>query len=156
MSARAASRLATLGFSNVYRYQAGRADWFAAGLPREGRDARVPRVADVAEREVETCRLDERAGDVRHRVGSDGGKPLIVVDAERVVLGLVNSDALAGDPATPVEEVMDSAPVTFRPNVRAGEMPDYLKKQGVQHAIVTTSDGVLIGLLHLHPAHSTA
>jgi CBS-domain-containing membrane protein len=156
MSARAASRLATLGFSNVYRYQAGRADWFAAGLPREGRDARVPRVADVAEREVETCRLDERAGDVRHRVGSDGGKPLIVVDAERVVLGLVNSDALAGDPATPVEEVMDSAPVTFRPNVRAGEMPDYLKKQGVRHAVVTTSDGVLIGLLRLHPAHNTA
>ena len=156
MSARAASRLATLGFSNVYRYQAGRADWFAAGLPREGRDARVPRVADVAEREVETCRLDERAGDVRHRVGSDGGKPLIVVDAERVVLGLVNSDALAGDPAIPVEEVMDSAPVTFRPNIRAGEMPDYLKKQGVQHAIVTTSDGVLVGLLHLQPAHSTA
>jgi hypothetical protein len=26
---------------------------------------------------------------------------------------------------------MDSAPVTFRPNVRAGEMPDHLKKQGV-------------------------
>ena len=82
MSARAASRLATLGFTNVYRYQAGRADWFAAGLPREGRDAHVPRVADVAKRDVHTCRLDERVGDVR------------------VVLELVNSDALAGDPAT--------------------------------------------------------
>ncbi len=72
------------------------------------------------------------------------------------MVGLVNSDALAGDPAIPVEEVMDSAPVTFRPNIRAGEMPDYLKKQGVQHAIVTTSDGVLIGLLHLQSAQSTA
>ena len=153
MSARAASRLGVLQFI-VYRYQAGKADWFASGLPREGKDGRVPRVADVAERELKTCRLDERVGDVRDRVGRDGDEPLIVVDADRVVLGLVNSDALAGDPATPVEEVMDSAPVTFRPNVRAGEMPDYLKKQGVQHAIVTTSDGVLIGLLHLHPAHS--
>ena len=157
MSARAASRLATLGFTNVYRYQAGRADWFAAGLPREGRDAHVPRVADVAKRDVHTCRLDARVGDVRDRVGRNCGEPLVVVDADRVVLGLVNSDALAGDPATPVEEVMDSAPVTFRPNVRAGEMPDYLKKQGVQRAIVTTSDGVLVGLLHLmQPAHSTA
>jgi Mg/Co/Ni transporter MgtE len=156
MSARAASRLATLGFTNVYRYQAGRADWFAAGLPREGRDAHVPRVAEVAERDVLTCRLDESVGNVRDRVGRDGGEPLIVVDADRVVLGLVNFDALAGDPATPVEEVMDSAPVTFRPNVRAGEMPDYLKKQGVRHAIVTTSDGVLIGLLRLQPAHRTA
>ena len=93
---------------------------------------------------------------MRDRVGRDGGEPLVVVDADRVVLGLVNSGELAGDPATAVEDVMDSAPVTFRPNIRAGEMPDYLKKQGVQHAIVTTSDGVLIGLLHLQPAHSTA
>ena len=100
MSARAASRLATLGFTNVHRYQAGRADWFAAGLPREGRDAHVPRVADVAKRDVHTCRPDERVGDVRDRVGRDGGEPLIVVDADRVVLELVNSDAPAGDPAT--------------------------------------------------------
>ncbi len=156
MSARAASRLATLGFTDVYRYQAGKADWFAAGLPREGRDAHVPRVADVAERNVKTCRSDERVGDVRDRVDRNGGEPLVVVDADRVVLGLVNSDALAGDPATPVEEVMDSAPVTFRPNVRAGEMPDYIKTQGVRQAIVTTSDGILIGLLRLPSAESTA
>ena len=156
MSARAASPLATLRFTDVYRYQAGKADWFAAGLPREGRDAHVPRVADVAERDVKTCRLDERVGDVRDRVGRDAGEPLIVVDADRVVLGLLSSDALAGDPATPVEEVMASAPVTFRPNILAGEMPDYFKKQGVRHAIVTTSDGILIGLLRLHLAQSTA
>jgi Mg/Co/Ni transporter MgtE len=93
---------------------------------------------------------------VRDRVGRDAGEPLIVVDADRVVLGLITSDALAGDPATPVEEVMDSAPLTFRPDVRAGEMPDYVKKQGIRHAIVTTSDGLLIGLLRLHPAQSTA
>ena len=86
-------------------------------------------------------------------VAPDGRESLVPLPRP---LGLVNSDALAGDPATPVEEVMDSAPVTFRPNVRAGEMPDYLKKQGVRHAVVTTSDGVLIGLLRLHPAHNTA
>src|SRR5258708_37626817 len=107
MSARAASGLATFGFTDAHRYQAGKADWFAAGLPSEGRDADVPRVADVAERDVRTCRLDERVGDVRDRIGRDAGEPLIVVDADRVVLGLINSDALAGDPATPVEEVMD-------------------------------------------------
>ena len=149
MSARAASRLVTLGFSNVYRYQPGKADWFAAGLPREGRDAHVPRIADVADRDVHTCRLDERLGDVRHRVGGDGDAPLIVVDPGRVVLGLVGSDARSRDPAMHVEEVMDPAPVTFRPNVRIGETPDYLTKQGVQYVIVTTSDGVLIGLLRL-------
>jgi predicted transcriptional regulator len=153
LSARAASRLATLKFS-VYRYQAGRADWFAAGLPREGTDAHVPRVADVAKRDVQTCRLDERVGEVRSRLGADSGEPLIVVDPDRIVLGVVNPEALTGDPATPVEEVMDSAPVTFRPNLRAGEMPEYFKKQRIEDALVTTSDGVLIGLVRLQPQTS--
>ena len=113
MSARAASRLEKLEFT-VYRYQAGKADWFAAGLPREGRDAHVPRVGDVAKRDVQTCRPEERVGDLRDRVDGDGGEPLIVVDSDRVVLGLVNAEALTGEPMTPVEEVMDQGPVTFR------------------------------------------
>jgi hypothetical protein len=93
MSARAASRLETLGFT-VYRYQAGKADWFAAGLPREGRDATIPRVADVATRDVPTARLVERVGDVRDRVGVDAAEPLIVADADRVVLGLIKPEVL--------------------------------------------------------------
>jgi Mg/Co/Ni transporter MgtE len=152
MSARAASRLVSLSVTIVYRYQAGKADWFAAGLPREGREAHVARVADVAKRDVHTCRLEDRVGDVRARVGKDGDEPSIVVDADRVVLGIVIPDALRGDPATPVEEVMDSGPVTFRPNLRVGEVPEYFKRQGIQHAMVTTSDGVLIGLVHLQSA----
>src|SRR5215831_13947598 len=99
MSARAASRLISLGFAHVYRYQAGKADWFASGLPREGKEAHISRVADVAKRDVATCRPDERVGDVRDRVGDE---PLIVVDADRVVLGLVSLDVLTGGPATPI------------------------------------------------------
>jgi len=34
-------------------------------------------------------------------------------------------------------------------------MPDYFKKQGVRHAIVTTSDGILIGLLRLRLAQTS-
>lgn len=156
MSARAASRLVSLGFTDVYRYQAGKADWFAAGLPREGKEAHVPRVADVAKRDVTTCRADDRVGDVRDRVTGKDREPLIVVDADRVVLGLIDPNALIGDPATPVEQVMDPAPVTFRPNLRTGETPDYLKKQRIQQAVVTTSDGVLVGLLRLHPEHGSS
>src|SRR5712664_1917146 len=123
MSARAASRLTGLGFT-VYRYQAGKMDWFAAGLPREGSEANVPRIADVAKRDVPTCRPEERIGDVRDRVRR---KP-VVVDADRIVLGLVGPDELTGDPAAGVEELMDLAPVTFRPNLRVGGMPAYFKK----------------------------
>ena len=149
MSARAAARLVSLGFPNVYRYQAGRADWFAAGFPREGTEAGMPRVADVAQRAVPTCRLDERVGDVRDRRPGAGSEPFVVVDGNRVVLGLVDAEALTGDPTTPVERVMQPDPVSFRPDVRIGETPRYFKKHGVRHTLVTTSDGVLVGLLRL-------
>jgi len=149
MSARAAARLESLGFT-VHRYQAGKVDWFAAGLPREGKDAGIPRVADIAAREVPTARSEEKVGEVRKRLGTGDVEPLIVVDADRVVLGLVASELLTTDPQSHIEDVMDPAPVTFRPNLRVGEMPTYFKKEGVQHALVTTSDGVLVGLVHRH------
>jgi Mg/Co/Ni transporter MgtE len=149
MSARAASRLETLGFSHVYRYQPGKADWFAAGLPREGKEAHTPRVADVARRDVPTCRVDERVGLVRDRVREGNWDVCVVVDEQRVVLGLIRAEALSVDPGTSVEEVMQSSPITFRPNLGARQMPDYLKKQGTPRALVTTSDGVLVGLLRI-------
>ncbi len=151
MSARAASRLESFGFT-VYRYQAGKADWFAAGLPREGRDAGIPRLADVATRDVPTARLEDRVADVRDRLAQGEGEPLIVVDADRVVLGVVTPEALKEGPESRLEQVMDPGPVTFRPNLQVGEMPDYFKRHDVQHALVTTSDGVLIGLVHRHSA----
>jgi Mg/Co/Ni transporter MgtE len=161
MSARAASRLETLGFRQVYRYQPGKADWFAAGLPREGKEAPTPRAADVARRDVPTCRIDERVGTVRDRVREGGWDVCVVVDEQRVVLGLVRAEALGVDPGTAVEEVMQPGPVTFRPNLGVGQMPDYLKKQRLPRALVTTSDGVLIGLLRIEdvdgrPAHASA
>jgi rhodanese-related sulfurtransferase len=147
MSARAASRLAILDFPTVYRYQAGKADWFAAGLPREGRDALVPRVADVAQRDVPTCGPREPAGRLQERLRALGGDVCVVLDADRVVLGLLDREALVGDPATPVENVMKRDPVTFRPHLRAGEIPEYVGSRQARYALVTTSDGVLIGLL---------
>lgn len=146
MSARAASRLETLGFRHVYRYQPGKADWFAAGLPREGKEAHTPRVADIARRDVPTCRIDERVGVVRDRVREGRWDVCVVVDEQRVVLGLVDAEALGVDLDTAVEQVMQPSPVTFRPNLGAGQIPDYLK-QRTPPALVTTSDGVLMGLL---------
>jgi hypothetical protein len=128
----------------VYRYQAGKADWFAAGWPREGNEARTPRAGDVARRDVATCGPGERVGEVRDRARPPG--VCVVVNDERVVLGVLRAEALGRDPATPVEEVM-AQPVTVRPNLVAGQMPDYLGKKGVTEALVTTSDGVLVGVL---------
>ena len=129
--------------------------------PGEGTEAHSPRVADVARRDVPTCRIDESVGAVRSRVREGGWDVCIVVDEQRVVLGLVRAEALGVDPGTPVEEVMQPSPVTFRPNLGAGQMPDYLKKQRTPRALVTTSDGVLIGFLRIedvdgHQAHGSS
>lgn len=149
MSARAASRLETLGFPQVYRYQPGKADWFAAGLPREGQEAHTPRVADIALRKVPTCRIDERVGAVRVRMREGDWDVCVVVDDQRVVLGLVDASTLDIDPDRPVEQIMQSNPVTFRPNLRVGQVPDYLKTPRTRPVLVTTSDGVLVGLLRI-------
>lgn len=52
---------------------------------------------------------------------ADEAEPLVVVDADRVVLGLVKPEALRGNPESRIEQVMDPGPVTFRPNLRVGE-----------------------------------
>jgi hypothetical protein len=146
LSARAAARLETLGFRHVYRYQPGKADWFAAGWPREGREANTQRVADTAHRDVPTCGINENVGALRDRAQARRYDVGVVVDENRVVLGLVALDTLDADPYTLVEQVMDPAPVTFRPQVGVGKLPEYVKTQHAR-SLVTTSDGVLIGLL---------
>ena len=63
------------------------------------------------------------------------------------MLGLLGKRALQANPATPVEQVMDPGPSTFRPNVSLEEMADYLREHQLTRAWVTTSDGKLVGLL---------
>jgi len=149
MSARAAARLETLGFRRVHRYQPGRADWFAAGLPREGREAHTPRVADVAWRDVPTCSICDSVEDVRERIRGAGGNVCVVLDPNRVVLGLVLAESLDVQADIPVEDVMQSSPLTFRPNLEVGKLPEYVRTQRIARPLVTTSDGILIGLLRL-------
>jgi Mg/Co/Ni transporter MgtE len=96
---------------------------------------------------VPTCRLDERVGAVQDRIRASTYDACVVVDEKRIVLGVVSTDALNVDVDTPVGEVMDSSPITFRPNVGTGQLPDYLKTRRPARALVTTSDGALIGLL---------
>jgi 3-mercaptopyruvate sulfurtransferase SseA len=55
MSPRAAWRLETLGFEHVADYVAGKADWLAHGLPREGTNAAVPTAGDLADSDPPTC-----------------------------------------------------------------------------------------------------
>src|SRR5579864_1009170 len=147
MAPRAAARLETLGFSNVYEYKPGKLDWMAAGLPVEGENSRHPRAADVARKDVPTCALDERVGEVARRARDSGWDAAVVVDGRRTVLGLLRAAELAKDPDLPAGEAMRPGPSTFRPYVPIKEMADYMVEHDLVSSPVTTSYGELIGLL---------
>lgn len=147
MSARAAWRLETLGFSQVFRYTPGKADWFASGFPREGTQASTPRAGDVLRRDVPTCRLSDRLGEVRQRVQAAGWELCIVVNETNIVLGRLRKAALAGNPDTLVEAVMEAGPTTIRPDQPLEDLIQHLRERDVGSILVTTPDGELLGVL---------
>jgi CBS domain-containing protein len=156
MSPRAAWRLESLGFTGVYDYMPGKADWFASGLPREGRLAAVPRIGHAARPDVPLCNLTDQVGDVRDRVQKTGWNICVVVNDERIVLGLLRARELGADPEAAAEQVMRSGPATFRPDVPVADVLERMRKRNVRSVVVTTSDGRLVGLLRQEDAEQVA
>ena len=166
MSPRAAWRLETLGFEDVYDYTQGKLDWLAAGHPTEGTNAERPRAADVARKDVVTCRLDDRLGEVSQRAAAGGLEAAVVVNEDRVVLGLLRKKELAGSPEQTVERAMRPGPSTFRPYAAIAEMAEVMVEHNLVSSPITTSDGKLVGLLmkedavrvahELHLSHASA
>jgi len=60
MSPRAASRLESLGFEQVYDYVAGKADWGSAGLPLEGAEGSETRAGAHVRLDAPNCRPEDR------------------------------------------------------------------------------------------------
>ena len=147
MAPRAAARLEAMGFGDVHEYKAGKLDWLAAGLPTEGENSQRPRAGTAARADVPVCGLDERLGDVRDRVRALGWDAVVVVDRDRVVLGLLRSNELQKDGTATIEQAMRPGPSTFRPYVPIKEMADYMVEHSLESSPVTTSDGRLVGLL---------
>jgi hypothetical protein len=122
-------------------------DWLASGLPREGRAATRPRAGDLARHAVPACLPSETLGPVRQRVRDAGWDRCVVVNEQRVVLGLLGPQALDAAEAATAEQAMELGPSTFRPNVGLGEMAKYMRDHQMDSALITTADGVLLGLL---------
>lgn len=148
MSARAAWRLESLGFTQVFRYTAGKADWLASGLPSEGTQAGIPRAGAVARRHVPTCGLADRVGDVRERVRAAEENVCMVVNDRGVVLGRLRGQALQAGPRAPVESAMEEGPATIRPNTPLEGIARRMHERKVGSIVVTDSDGRLIGILY--------
>ena len=147
MSARAAWRLEELGFRQVYDYVPSKIDWFANGLPREGKAAGIPWAGDLARDDAPTCAPAERLGDVRERVLASGHDACVVINERRIVVGVLRGNALSKDPDARVGDVMELGPNTLRPSRPVEELLQSRANQGIKHWIVTTSHGVLLGLL---------
>jgi CBS domain-containing protein len=147
MSPRAAWRLDSLGFEQIYDYVAGKADWSAAGLPREGKLAGTPRAGQLARRDVPTCGLKERVSDVRERLRAAGCDTCAIVNEGRVLLGLLHRRTLEGHAAAVAEDIMDPGPSTFRPDIPVEALAHYMHHHELSRVWITTSDGEQIGLL---------
>ncbi len=126
---------------------AGMADWLAFGLPTEGKEAGTLRVGPAAHHDAPTCGLTDRVGDVREKVQSSGWKSCVVVNDQQVVLGRVNSDALAADADRTAEAVMEAGPTTVRRSEYLDALVKRMQKQDVKTIIVTSSDGAFTGVL---------
>jgi CBS domain-containing protein len=116
-------------------------------LPTEGINAARPRAGTVARADVPTCALEEDLGSVSRRVRAAGWSACVVVNDERVVLGLLRAAELDRDPTLTIEGAMRPGPSTFRPHVAITEMAEYMGDHKLESSPVTTSDGRLVGPL---------
>jgi CBS domain-containing protein len=146
MSPRAACRLETLGFQ-AYDYTAGKSDWLARGLPREGEKAAEVRAGDIAVDDVVTCGLEETIAAVRERVEASRYRFALVVSPERVVLGRLRRAMLEADGTRTAEEVMEAGPSTIRAHRDLDAVAERMRKNELTNLPVTDPDGRLLGVV---------
>jgi len=134
----------------------GKADWFASGLPKEGKLASIPTIGEAARRDVPTCGLRDKVGFARDQAQKAGWDRCVVVNKERVVLGVLREAEWATHPESSVETVMRNGPATFRPNEPVAKLAEQMRQRGATSILVTTPDGRLIGLLNRKDAKRIA
>jgi rhodanese-related sulfurtransferase len=101
VSARAAWRLESMGFQEVYRYTPGKADWLAAGWETEGTQAKKARIRQMIHKEVPTCALRERLEDVKSRRRPNQDL-CVVVNDRNIVLGVIQGETWDANPLSRV------------------------------------------------------
>ena len=129
----------------MYDYVAGKADWGSFGLPLDG--TKGARAGEHVRADVPTCQLEERLQEVRRQVTAACWDTCIVVNASGVVLGRLGRKALASEEDVAVEAAMTAGPSTVRPSITLAEIVERMQSQNLTSALVTRSDGSLVGVL---------
>lgn len=147
MSPRAAWRLESIGFTRVYDYVAGKADWGSFGLPLEGQRHSGTRVGAHLDSDVPTCTPAESLRSVCERMRAAGEDTCFVVNEQRVVLGRLGRAALARGDDVSVEDAMSAGPSTVRPSLDLTAAVERMRRQNLTNLPVTRADGMLLGLI---------
>jgi len=144
-----------IGF-DAFDYVPGKQAWYEENLPREGKAAEETWVGDVADATVPTCHLSDRIGEIRERIRTDGRETCVVINEQRVVLGLLRKKALDADPNATAEQVMHEGPSTFRANLSLEEMLKFQREHNVKtSSLITTRDGRLLGIISRNDLEAT-
>ena len=152
MSPRAAARLVTLGFREVYDYEGGKLDWLGAGLPRDGDDAAKLTVGDIARPGLPTARLGDRADTVLGKMALGAWPQAMVVDEAGVVLGRLRKSRLQESPAELVDVLLEEGPSTARANEDLVATVKGMRADDIHFLLVSAPEGHPIGLLFLQDA----
>jgi rhodanese-related sulfurtransferase len=148
LSARAAWRLESMGFQEVYRYTPGKADWLAAGWETDGTLAKKPRIRQMIHKDVPTCSMRERLEDVKSRRRPNQDL-CVVVNDRNIVLGVIQGATWDANPQARVVDIMQPGPRTLRPDLDPMDAQKMLRNYEANSAIVTTSDGELLGIIRI-------
>lgn len=145
MSPRAAVRLEQFGFQDVYDYVPGKADWLAHGLPKAGKRAGDKRILDLTHNDAPTVQINDSLEIAAERMEESGWDSCVVVNDDRVVLGLLRKDDTEAGGS--IEDRMENGPSTFRPSGSIESALEYMDRHDVPSVVVSDSFGHLFGLI---------
>ena len=146
---RAAARLEDAGCTDVRVYAGGKVAWLAEGLPSEGLRRPEQRVGAIATTEgVPTLPADATIADARTALDrKDDHGVAVVLDPNDVVLGIVRREVLGLPETTPIADVLQPGPSTFRPSLTIAELVEYFRTSDETRAIISTPSGRWLGLV---------
>jgi CBS domain-containing protein len=90
--------------------------------------------------------LTDTLEEIQRRIPQEWNE-CVVVNAQGIVLGMLDTDGWNVDPRVTAEQVMRSGPATFRPRHSISDALNRMRKHDTQYVLVTTPEGRLIGIL---------
>jgi Mg/Co/Ni transporter MgtE len=102
----------------------------------------------MIQKDVPTCSMRERFEDVKSRRRPNQDL-CVVVNDKNIVLGVIQGETWDANPLGRVADVMQPGPRTLRPDLDPKDAQKMLRNYDAPTAIVTTSDGELLGIIRI-------